>query len=170
MVDIGRVFRDYARLEKKRAHGELSSEELARWTACNTVLAKRLTPGGRDELASHRDSVRVPTRLVVSFTNVGEIRQCLMTDLSRGGLFIRTDRPVDLGTRLEVNIRIDDKNTLVKVQAEVVTHNIGPNFRTHERGMGLRFLDMDEATEKQIGEFYEHSLRKATDSEPSGKR
>ena len=169
-MDIGRVFREYARLEKKRLQGELTTEELVRWNACNSVLAKRLTPGGREELVSQRKSLRVATRLGLSFSNLGEVRQCLMTDLSRGGLFIRTDRPVDIGTRLELNICIDDKNTLVKVQAEVVTHNIGPDFKTDQRGMGLRFLDMDEDTEKQIGEFYRHSLRKATDSEPSGKR
>ena len=169
-MDIDRVFREYARLEKKRAHGELTSEELARWTACNSVLAKRLTPGVREELISQRKSLRVPTRLGLSFTNVGELRQCLMTDLSRGGLFIRTDRPVDLGTRIELTIRIGDKDRIVKVRAEVVTHNIGPNFRTHERGMGLRFLDMDEDTEKQIGELYEYSLRHASELIPSGKR
>ncbi len=169
-MDIGRVFREYASLEKKRAQGELSSQDLARWTACKTVLAQRLTPGLDPKIAAQRGTARVPTRLGISFSSVGEIRQCLMTDLSRGGLFIRTDRPVDLGTRIELSIRIDDKDTLVKVQAEVVTHNIGPGFKTNQRGMGLRFLDMDEDTEKQIGELYEHSLRKATDSQPSGKR
>ncbi len=169
-MDIGRVFREYARLEKKRASGELTTEELVRWTACNSVLANRLTPGVSEELAGQRKSLRVATRLSISFASVGEIRQCLMTDLSRGGLFIRTDRPVDLGTRLELNIRIDDNDTLVKVRAEVVTHNIGPNSRTNERGMGLRFLDMDEDTEKQIGQFYERNLRRVTDSEVSGKR
>ncbi len=168
-MDIGRVLREYARLEKKRAHGELTPEELARWTACNSVLAKRLTPGVREELASQRKSLRVVTRLGLSFSDVGELRQCLMTDLSRGGLFIRTDRPVDLGTRIELTIRIGDKDRIVKVRAEVV-NNIGPNCRTHERGMGLRFLDMDEDTEKQIGELYEYSLRHASELIPSGKR
>lgn len=169
-MDIGRVFREFSQLEKKRAHGELTSEELARWTACNSVLAKRLTPGVPEELTSQRKSVRIPTRLGLSFSNLGELRQCLMTDLSRGGLFIRTDRPVDLGTRVELTIRIGDKDTIVKVRAEVVSHNIGPNFRTHQRGMGLRFRDMDEDTEKQIAELYDYSLRHATDLQRSGKR
>ena len=93
-----------------------------------------------------------------------------MTDLSRGGLFIRTDRPVDLGTRLELSIRIDDQDTLVEVRAVVVTHNTGPNFRTQERGMGLRFVDMDEDTEKQIQEFYERNLRQAAGQNSSEKR
>ena len=150
-MDLGRIFREYARLEKKRAAGELSPNDLARWMACKTVIAEK------------SGCPRVPTRLGISFSSVGEVRQCLMTDLSTGGLFIRTDRPVDLGTRLELNIRIGDKNSVVKLQAEVVTHNIGPNFATNQRGMGLRFLDMDEATKKQIEELYERSARLASD-------
>ncbi len=165
-MDIGRIFREYASLEKKRAEGELSSRDLARWTACKTVLAKRLTPGLDPKIAARRGTARVPTRLGISFSSVGEIRQCLMTDLSTGGLFIQTDRPIDIGTRLDLSIRIGDRNSIVKVQGVVATHNVGPNFTTNQRGMGLRFLDMDEATQKQVEELYEHSVRRATDPIP----
>ena len=165
-MDIGRIFREYASLEKKRAEGELSSQDLARWTACKTVLAMRLTPGLDPKIAAQRGTARVPTRLGISFSSVGEIRQCLMTDLSTGGLFIRTDRPVDIGTRLDLSIRIGDKNTTIKVQCVVATHNVGPNCATNQRGMGVRFLDMDETTEKQIEELYEHSVRLAADLIP----
>ena len=169
-MDIARVFREYSQLEKKHADGGLAPNELARWTACKAVLAKRLTPGASEEIVNQRASVRVPTRIGLSFASVGQVRQCLMTDLSRGGVFIRTDRPVDMGTRLELNIRISDKDTIIKVQAEVVTHNVGPNFATQERGMGLRFLDMDPDTEKQIEELYESSVRNAAGHDLSGKR
>ena len=74
-MDIGRIFREYARLEKKRAAGELSPHDLARWKACKTVLAKRLTPGVDPEIAAKRGCARVPTKLGISFSSVGEVRQ-----------------------------------------------------------------------------------------------
>ena len=166
-MDIGRIFREYARLEKKRAEGELTPDDLTRWTACKTVLAKRLTPGIDPEIAKQRETARVPTRLGISFSSVGEVRQCLMTDLSTGGLFIRTDRPIDIGARLDLSIRIGDRNSIVKVQVVVATHNVGPNLTTNQRGMGVRFLDMDQATRKQIEELYEHSVRLAADRIPA---
>ena len=88
-----------------------------------------------------------------------------MTNLSRGGVFLRTEDLVDLGTRFELCIHIDESGEDIRVQVEVVSHNVGPGFGTDEHGMGLRFLDMDEATQKQVDELYERSLHQLSEPE-----
>ncbi len=158
-MDVATRFREYTRLENKRAEGALTPAELRRWVAIKGMLNRSFSPGIGKARANQRASVRVPTRLGASFTTVGEICRSLMTDLSRGGVFLRTEDLVDLGTRFELCIHIDESGEDIRVRVEVVSHNVGPGFGTDEHGMGLRFLDMDEATQKQIEELYERSLR-----------
>ncbi len=159
-MDVATRFREYTRLEKKRAEGGLTPAELRRWVAIKRMLSRSFSPGIGKARADQRASLRVPTRLDASFATVGEIRRSLMTNLSRGGVFLRTEDLVDLGTRFELCIHIDESGEDIRVRTEVVSHNVGPGFGSREHGMGLRFLDMDEATQKQIDELYERSLRK----------
>jgi uncharacterized protein (TIGR02266 family) len=154
-VDVASRFREYRRLEKKRAEGDLTAAELRRWIAIKRMLSRSFSPGLSQAHADQRASPRVPTRLGASFGTLGEIRRSLMTNLSCGGVFLRTDDLVDLGTRLELCIHIDESAEDIRVRAEVVSQNVGPGFGSGERGMGLRFLDPDDATRKQIEELYE---------------
>ena len=163
-MDVATRFREFARLEKKRAEGRLTPAELHRWIAVKRMLGKSFSPGSSTAQADQRASLRVPTRLGASFATVGEICRSLMTNLSCGGLFLRTEDIVDLGTRLELCIHIDESGEDIRVRAEVVSHNVGPGFGSDEHGMGLRFLDLDEATQKQIEELYERSLRELTEA------
>jgi len=158
-VDVATRFREYTRLEKKRTGSGLTPAELRRWVALKRMLSRTFAPEISDEIADARVSLRIPTRLSVSFTSVGEVRRSLMTNLSRGGVFIRTENPSEIGTRVDLCLHIDESGEDLRVRAEVVSHNVGPEFGADEHGMGLRFLHMDEATEKQIHDLYERSLR-----------
>jgi len=157
-MDVAARFREYRHLEKKRAEGGLTPAELRRWIAIKRMLSRSFSPGGTEPAADRRESLRVPTRLGASFATVGEVRRSLMTNLSCGGVFIRTEDLVDVGTRLELCIHIDESGEDIRVRAEVVSHNVGPSFGSDEHGMGMRFLDLDEATRKQIEKLYERSL------------
>jgi uncharacterized protein (TIGR02266 family) len=164
-LDVATRFREYTRLEKKRTAGGLTPAELRRWIAIKRMLSRSFSPGVSKAQADQRASLRVPTRLGASFATAGEIRRSLMTNLSRGGVFLRSEDLVDLGTRVDLCIHIDESGEDIRVLAEVVAHNVGPGFGSDEHGMGLRFLDMDEATQKQIEELYERSLRELTEAE-----
>ena len=163
-MDVATRFREYKRLEKKRSDEGLTPAELRRWIAIKRMLSRSFSPGGTEAVADRRESLRVPTRLGASFATVGEIRRSLMTNLSCGGVFIRTEELVDVGTRLELCIHIDESGEDIRVRAEVVSHNVGPSFGSGEHGMGMRFLDLDAATQKQIEELYERSIRELVES------
>jgi len=159
--DVASLFRQFVALDRKRAADGLSPDELERWHALKRSLGKKFSPGLTDHRADERASVRVPTRLQVTFRDVGELRKSLLTNLSRGGLFVATDRPAEIGTRLELRIHVENPDRLIVVPAEVVSQNVGPGFSSDHHGMGLRFLEMEDDAKRLVDELYERALEKA---------
>ena len=163
MRDVALLFREYIHLERKRTGEGLSPLELQRWTALKRVLGKEFSPGLSDEKADQRGSVRIPTRLAVAFRNLGELQSSLMTNLSRGGLFVATEQPAAIGTRLDLQLHVEETGEKIDVPTEVVSHDVGPNFSSGERGMGLRFLEMKPETQRAIDELYERQLKQVVE-------
>jgi uncharacterized protein (TIGR02266 family) len=159
MKDLTSQFREYARLDRLRSGAGLSPAELKRWMMLKRQLSQHFSPGLSDEYADQRESVRVPTRLAVSFSTEGELARSLMTNLSRRGVFVRTEHLLEIGTRFELRIHVDNPPQDIAIQVEVVSHNLGPSYDSHESGMGLRLLDTDDEVEKQLDELYERLVR-----------
>ncbi len=161
MDELNAQFRQFLYLDRKRAAEGLSSSELRRWMKLNRILNQRFSPNTSYEEAERRESVRVPVRLRVSFRNQGELSGSLITNLSRGGVFVATDRPAEIGTRLELRLHIEESGEEIDVPAAVVSQNVGPNLESECSGMGLRFLEMKPEVAQQIEALYERKLREA---------
>ncbi len=161
MADIALLFRRYMRLESRRKSSSLSVVELEEWSELKEILNTHFQPGVSKEHAAQRDSVRVPTRLNVSFESYGEIREVLMTNLSRGGIFVASDRPLPIGTKVQVKIRIEESGNVINVSGEVVSQNIGADLVTEERGMGLRFVGLNASQKKVVDTLYHQALHGA---------
>ena len=159
MKDLPGQFREYVRLDRLRAGAGLSPAELKRWTMLKRQLSQHFSPGLPDECADRRESVRIPTRLAVSFSTEGELARSLMTNLSRRGVFVRTEHLLEIGTRFELRVHVDNPPQDIAIAAEVVSHNVGPACDSHESGMGLRLLEGDAEVEKQLDELYERLVR-----------
>jgi hypothetical protein len=87
-------FREYVRLDRQRREAGLSLEEMHRWQALKRFLSIHFAPDRPEKVDEQRDSVRVPTRIKVSFAADPDLAHCLMTNVSRGGMFVRTDHPL----------------------------------------------------------------------------
>ena len=157
------AFREYMLLERRRSSEEgITVLEWQRWVQLKRLLDRQFGQESKSTTSDRRaDSVRVPTRLRVGFESYGEIRECLMTDVSRGGLFISTPNPLPLGTKIRVQIRIEETSDGLDVQGEVAWHNLGPGLQTEEQGMGVQFVRLTEEEEKGVDNLYERSLHKA---------
>jgi uncharacterized protein (TIGR02266 family) len=166
MSDVLLLFREFAQLDRRRGRG-LSPAELRRWMLLKRQLARQFNPQVSDEQADRRASIRVPTRLVVSFENLGELRRCWMTNLGRGGLFVASDQLLAIGTRLDLRIGIGATGDEIEIPAEVVSHNLGPRFE-NQRGMGMRFLDLTPEATKQLDELYDSTFRRAVQGRRQG--
>ena len=156
------MLREYAGLEKKRKGSGLSLAEVQRWTALDEALRKEFKKapgsGGQDDRRATR---RVSTLLSVQFKSPGEARHSLLTNVSQGGVFIYTETPAPIGTRLDIEITIDESGTTILVPAKVVSQNGGADMIGRVKGVGCRFLDMDDATRKQVDDLYSKALKEA---------
>lgn len=82
--------------------------------------------------AEKRQSPRVPVTLELSYFSAGQLARDLVTDLSEGGLFVRTRKPLAIGTEVELHVELPDGVT--RVRGRVVW------LRGAEDGMGIAFV------------------------------
>ena len=157
-MDIAARFREYVRLDRQRREGSLSLQELQRFEALRRFLSIHFAPDHPERIDEQRDSVRVPTRIKVSFAADHALAHCLMTSLSRGGAFVQTDHPFEIKTQFTLVIHVESPARDIAVLVEVVSVGIGPRFARDKRGMGLRFLEASPAGEKQLAELYENAI------------
>jgi len=125
------------------------------------IPGKRFAPHLSDEQADQRASLRVPVRLRVEFPSVQSLRGQVMTNISRGGLFVAIANPLAIGTRVTLQLHIETTGERLELPAEVVSQNVGPHFEAEPQGMGLRFLDMDPTVREKLEALYDDSLRRA---------
>jgi uncharacterized protein (TIGR02266 family) len=155
---VAASFRAFVFLDRKQAREGLDPAELARWKALKRELGREFGDCD-DERADQRGSLRLPVKLRVSFASMGELGQALMTNLSRGGLFVATDLLLEIGTRLTLRLHVEAGKGL-EVEAEVVSQNLGPRGDPR-RGLGLRFAEADAALRRQLDALYERALEAA---------
>jgi uncharacterized protein (TIGR02266 family) len=158
ITGIDRWFLEYARLDRKRARSELTVAELERWTALKRQLNRHFSPGLDDELADRRQSVRVPTRLCCSFESFGTFERALITNLSRGGVFIETASPLPIGAKLRMRIVIAKSGAEMEVSGVVVSRNLGPRYEAGKAGMGVQFSETAPEIVKKINDLYEQVI------------
>lgn len=97
----------------------------------------------------HREHSRLPYRLRVDYKTVDEFVIDYTENISRGGAFIRTRRPLPPGTRLQLEIIVAGVPVLLKMRGRVAWVN--PPTGTKHRpdlptGMGVKFIFPDEST------------------------
>ena len=96
--------------------------------------------------ASHPDrrrARRAPIQLKVEYRRLNGFFADYTRNLSRGGTFIRTDRPLPVGTVFEFQLLVPHLDAPLSVRGEVswiVTPEQSP-AAGKEPGMGIRFLE-----------------------------
>ena len=109
--------------------------------------------------------MRVPLDLSVNFESRGEIRKCLMKNLSAGGIFVATESPLPIGTPFNVHIRIEKTGEDVVLPGQVVSVGVSANLAEEQHGMGIRFVNLTAAQSEQVAEFSEQAMKNAIGDE-----
>ena len=158
------TFREYMRLERRRTAG-LSASDLARWQSLRERLDDEFGTLDLDGCGDRRATPRVPSSLVVRFENLGEMGKLLMCNLSRGGIFVPTQRPAAIGTELKLRVEVMSPPREIVLVGDVVSHNVGPDFEVQQRGMGIRFKSMNDADQSLIDELYDEQVERHIERE-----
>jgi type IV pilus assembly protein PilZ len=90
---------------------------------------------------NRRKHVRVPQSLLVQyrFNTPEDFLSEYSTNLSMGGMFIKTEDPSDVGTLVYFQFVLNDGDKLIEGLGRVTWCNRGV-----EPGMGLEFINMDD--------------------------
>jgi type IV pilus assembly protein PilZ len=84
-----------------------------------------------------RQHARIPVSLQVSYLSKGDLQRDLVINLSPGGLFVRTSRPLEIGTEVDLEVLIADEETPIHVRGKVMW--LHAEEKVSQPGMGIQF-------------------------------
>ncbi len=77
----------------------------------------------------------------------------LVEDISEGGMFIVTPKPLSPGTRLRIQIKHPDTRNTLLLKGEVVWNRTTSYSPNEQRGMGIRFEGLGTREKTRLKEF-----------------
>ncbi|NBD13986.1 TIGR02266 family protein [Corallococcus silvisoli] len=105
-----------------------------------------------------RSDDRLHADVRVTMKNTGIFTDHRIINLSSGGLFIGTDRPLRLGTQVELTLRFDEPERVMTLRSSVIWENSLEDGK-NPRGYGLR-LSALRAEERDFIQQYVRRTRK----------
>ena len=102
-----------------------------------------------------RQHTRYEARIRVRFGSKDALLEEFMHNISHGGIFVQTERPKPLHERMMIILTHPDSQEEMILHGEVVRIVLPAEADATDQkaGMGVRFLEMDEYTRKQLEDF-----------------
>ena len=100
-----------------------------------------------------RATARIPLRIQIQYRTAEQFFRDYMLNLSTGGIFIETARPLKVGTRLKIQFCLPRMEKEILADGVVVRRvNVhGKNPGTG--GMGIRFSDLDPKDKSSLDDY-----------------
>ncbi|XXF76845.1 TIGR02266 family protein [Myxococcaceae bacterium GXIMD 01537] len=105
-----------------------------------------------------RDSDRIHADIRVTARNVGIFMDHPLINLATGGLFIPSERPLRLGTQVELTLRFDKPERSIALRSSVIWENAVDDGR-QPRGYGLRLSELRAEDRTFLQEFVRGSRK-----------
>lgn len=101
--------------------------------------------------SDHRKTERIPfeTNVHIEFEKFSGFISEYSTNISEGGIFIRSDQPAPIGTVLSFEFKLKDNFTLIQGLGEVAWIRNG-NPPDQPKGMGIRFRELSPQSRQLI--------------------
>ena len=96
-----------------------------------------------------RQGARVPVQIWVEEKTDRELYFQRSANLSTGGIYLENTIPHPVGTRVNLRFQLPGDEEKIEVKAEVAAAIAGEE----EFGMGLKFLDLGDATAEKIKQY-----------------
>src|SRR5438128_7785519 len=107
-----------------------------------------------------RKSPRAPIRLRVDYERMNSFFADYTANISKGGTFIKTERPLPIGTRCSFSFSLPALSEPLQLEGEV-TWILSPDdaqARNEEAGMGIRFLFKDAPARAEFERLVERMM------------
>lgn len=99
---------------------------------------------------NRRKGERIPVEVKVDYRTVGSFITDYTKNISRGGLFIRTSLPLDVGERVRLRITVPDGDVPFALDGVVKWVSTIRDREKHPPGMGIEFVDFDDGVREQL--------------------
>ena len=123
-----------------------------------------MSPPGENPLpADLRSSTRAPIRLRVDYERMNSFFADYTSNLSKGGTFIKTNSPLEIGTRCVFAFSLPALSEPLQLEGEVawVLPPKTAEARNEEPGMGVRFLFKDRVAQREFEDLVERMMEES---------
>lgn len=112
-----------------------------------------------------RAFARIPLKRMVKFSFPGfeDFTKAFSDNISAGGMFIKTERTIELGSRIEFEIAINDEQATIKGSGEIV-RIVSANEISRDDphpGWGVKFDDISEENAKMLANILTEMTHRA---------
>jgi type IV pilus assembly protein PilZ len=120
------------------------------------------TPEGSE--AERREYIRAPIELKVEYKKMNTFFADYTKNISKGGTFIKTDKPLPVGTEFLFRLAIPLLKEPVEIRGVVVWINEKDKLahpEVEELGMGIRFIYDNDRQREEFYEMVEGMMRES---------
>jgi uncharacterized protein (TIGR02266 family) len=100
-----------------------------------------------------RRATRLHHEIPVAYRSVGSFLSDWATNISQGGLFINTRKPLPVGTPVKILVQLPGMKFPYELTGRVTRITEFDNKANMVPGMGIEFTEVDAARQKEIAEF-----------------
>ncbi len=124
-------------------------------------------PQTKPNPADLRTSTRAPIKLRVDYERMNSFFADYTKNISKGGTFIKTGRPLPIGTRFTFALSVPALSEAVSLVGEVTwaLTNEQAAERQEEPGMGIRFIFADEQAQREFEALVERMMEESFGAE-----
>ncbi len=108
-------------------------------------------------MAEGREHARAPIELKVDYKRLNSFFADYTKNISKGGTFIKTKRPLPLGTRFLFRLTVPGQKEPFELNGEVVHASLDGDAA----GMGIRFVWSDDAERRRFESVVEALMSKS---------
>ena len=105
-----------------------------------------------------RADPRVDVELEVQYRTAQEFTAAYAKNISGGGIFIRSQKPLPLNSEVQVRFTLPGVLHPLAVRGLVVWTNPHPSRSSFPSGMGIKFMELDPKAKEIIARFVEGKL------------
>lgn len=111
-----------------------------------------------------REHIRAPIELKVEYQKLNTFFADYTKNISKGGTFIKTERPLPEGTEFLFRLFVPARDKPFEVRGEVVWINEEGKIshpEVEEMGMGIRYVYRDDSQRREFHEVVEQMMRES---------
>ena len=111
-----------------------------------------------------RRATRLHHEIPVAYRSVGSFLTDWATNISHGGLFINTRKPLAAGTAVKILVQLPGAKFPFELQGTVTRVTEYDNHANMVPGMGIQFTDVDEPRRHELEAFVDRLKRQLEES------